>query len=150
MKLWRFQDYEECPRYPETKKRNILQFPVSSTSVTWEKSMASKLTKRVELIDSMVLRKCNCIVPRGNGQYQQYGYMCRVLIVIYNITCKMMTKIYIRNTQQNFKKRMTCHFQDVKKLTEKGVHSDSYTRHFSLVFGQEEQHHHHRGCSNIS
>jgi hypothetical protein len=43
----------------------------------------------------------------------------------------MMNKIYIGKTQQNFKKRMVGHSQDVKKLMEKGVHSDSYARHFS-------------------
>jgi predicted DNA-binding transcriptional regulator len=43
-------------------------------------------------------------------------------IVIYRITCKMMNKIYISNMQQHFKMRMKAHFQDVKKLMEKGVH----------------------------
>jgi hypothetical protein len=33
----------------------------------------------------------------------------------------MTNKIHVGNTQQNFKKRMTGHFQDVKKLMEKGV-----------------------------
>jgi predicted GIY-YIG superfamily endonuclease len=33
-------------------------------------------------------------------------------------------KIYIGNTQQNFKKRMAGHFQDIKKLMEKGVQVD--------------------------
>jgi hypothetical protein len=61
----------------------------------------------------------------------------------------MTNKIYIGNTQQNFKKRMTGHFQDVKKLMEKGVHSDSYARH-SPVFGQEEPQHHHQECSGTS
>jgi hypothetical protein len=53
-----------------------------------------------------------------------------MLIVIYRITCKMMNKIYIGNMQQHFKMGMRGHFQDVKKLMEKGVHSDSYARHF--------------------
>jgi hypothetical protein len=45
-----------------------------------------------------------------------WKHMCRVPIVIYKITCKMTNKIYIGNTQQNFKKRMTGHFQDVRTL----------------------------------
>jgi hypothetical protein len=60
--------------------------------------------------------------------------MCRVLIVIYKITCKMMNKIYIGNTQQNFQKRMTGHFQDIKKLMKKGVHSNSHARHFADIW----------------
>jgi hypothetical protein len=89
--------------------------------------LSKKLTNRVKLMDFKV-QDCNCKDPRGTGKCQYRG-VCRVLIVIYKITCKMTNKIYIRNTQQNFKKRMAGHFQDVKKLMEKGVHSDSYTRH---------------------
>jgi hypothetical protein len=94
--------------------------------------LVSKLTEGAESMDFMV-RKCNCIDPRGNGQCQ-YGDMCRVPVVIYKITCKMTNKIYIGNTQQNFKKRMTGHFQDVKKLMEKGVHPDSYARHLTGIW----------------
>jgi hypothetical protein len=94
--------------------------------------LASKLTKGVESMDFM-MQKCNCIDPRGNGQYQ-YGDMCKIPIIVVKITCKMTNKIYIRNTQQNFKKRMKGHFHDVKKLMEKGVHSDSYARHFNVIW----------------
>jgi hypothetical protein len=94
--------------------------------------LASKLTEGAELMDFMI-RKCNCIDPREIGQCQ-YGDMCRVTIVVYKITCKMTNKIYIGNTQQNFKKRMAGHFQEVKKLMEKGVHSNSYTRHFANIW----------------
>jgi hypothetical protein len=40
--------------------------------------------------------------------------ICRVPIVIYKVTCKMTNKIYMG---------MRGHFQDVKKLMEKGVHA---------------------------
>jgi hypothetical protein len=47
----------------------------------------------------------------------------------------MTNKIYIGSTQQNFKKRLAGHFQDVKKLMEKGVHlMDSYPRHFAGIW----------------
>ena len=46
----------------------------------------------------------------------------------------MTNKIYIGNTQQHFKMRMRGHFQDVKRLMEKGVHSDSYARHFAGIW----------------
>jgi hypothetical protein len=46
----------------------------------------------------------------------------------------MTNKIYIGNTQQNFEKRMTGHFQDIKKPMEKRVHLDSYARHFTSIW----------------
>jgi hypothetical protein len=46
----------------------------------------------------------------------------------------MTNKIYIGNTQQNLKKRMAGQLQDIKKLMEKGVHSDSYARHFTGIW----------------
>ena len=79
------------------------------------------------------VRACNCRDPRGTGKCQ-YGGVCRLPIVIYKITCKLTNKIYIGNTQQNFKKRMAGHFQDVKKLMEKGVSSDSYAKHFAGIW----------------
>jgi hypothetical protein len=71
--------------------------------------------------------------PRGTSKCQ-YGGICRVPIVIYKIICKITNKIYIRDTQQNFKKRMTGPFQDIKKLMEKGVHLDSYARHVASIW----------------
>jgi hypothetical protein len=55
-------------------------------------------------------------------------------IIIYRVTCKMTKKIYIGNMQQHFKMRMRGHFQNVKKLIEKGVPSDSYTRQFMGIW----------------
>jgi hypothetical protein len=46
-------------------------------------------------------------------------------IVIYRITCNMTNKIYIGNKQHHFKMQMKGYFQNLKKLMEKGVHSDS-------------------------
>jgi hypothetical protein len=46
----------------------------------------------------------------------------------------MTNKIYIGNTQKHIKKRMVGHFQEIKKLVEKGVHSDSYARHFTGIW----------------
>jgi hypothetical protein len=55
-------------------------------------------------------------------------------IIIYRVTCKMTNKTYIGNMQQHFKMRVRGHFQDVKKLMETGVHSDSYARHFMGIW----------------
>jgi hypothetical protein len=94
--------------------------------------LSMKLSKGVELLD-FNMRECNYRGGRGPGKCQ-YGGHCRMPIVIYRITCKMMNKVYIGNTQQHFKTRMKGHFQDVKKLMEKGVHSDSYARHFAGIW----------------
>jgi hypothetical protein len=94
--------------------------------------LSKKLTEGVESLDFKV-RDCNCRGGRGPGKCQ-YGGVCRMPIVIYKITCTLTNKIYIGNTQQHFKMRMKGHFQDVKKLMEKGVHSDSYARHFAGIW----------------
>jgi hypothetical protein len=86
--------------------------------------LVSKLTEGIQSLD-FIVRNYNCNNPTGKGRCQ-YGNMCRVPIVIYKITCKMANKIYIGNTQQTFKKHMMGHFQDVRTLMGKGVHSDSY------------------------
>jgi hypothetical protein len=94
--------------------------------------LSKKLSKGVESFDFKV-RDCNCRGERGPDTCQYRNY-CRMPIVIYRITCKLTNKIYIDNTQQHFKMRMRGHFQDVKWLMEKGVHSDSYTRHFTGIW----------------
>jgi hypothetical protein len=97
--------------------------------------LSKKLTDGVELMDFKV-RDCNCRDPRGTGKCQYEG-IYRVPIVIYKVTCKITNKIYIRNIQQNFKKRIAGHFQDVKLLMEKGVqHSDFYARHVASIWPQ--------------
>jgi hypothetical protein len=83
-----------------------------------------KISEGVKSFDFEV-RDCNCRGGRGPGKCQ-YGKYCRMPIIIYRITFKLTNKIYIGNTQQHFKMRMGGHFQDIKQLMEKGVHSDSY------------------------
>jgi hypothetical protein len=90
--------------------------------------LSKKLTEGIKSVDFKI-RDCNCRGGRG-ARKCQYGRFYRMLIVIYRVTCKMTNKTYIGNMQQRFKMRMRGHFQDVKKLMEKGVHSDSYARHF--------------------
>jgi hypothetical protein len=43
MKLWGFQDHEECPRCPETREvaQHVLSCPAPSTTPIWEKSMSN-------------------------------------------------------------------------------------------------------------
>lgn len=41
MKLWQFQDHEECPRCPEPREdaQHVLSCPAPSTNLVWERSM---------------------------------------------------------------------------------------------------------------
>ena len=73
--------------------------------------------------------ECNC----RTGFLNKCGYnnLCRKSIVVYKIECKVTSKVYIGNTQQYLKKRMQQHFNDVKKLHNQGIKSDSYAKHFA-------------------
>jgi hypothetical protein len=89
-----------------------------------------KLTEGIKSI-AFKVRDCNCRGQRRQRNRQvSYGRFCRMPIIIYRNTCKMTNKIYIGNPQQHFKVQMRGHFQDVKKLMEKGVHS----RHFAGIW----------------
>jgi GIY-YIG catalytic domain len=51
--------------------------------------------------------------------------------VVYKAECKMTGKIYIGNTQQHLKTRMSQHATDVKRKKEKDINSDSFAAHFA-------------------
>jgi hypothetical protein len=103
------------------KQRNKLVYFCIDYSKLWKVPMQG-----IESCDFKV-RDCNCRGSRGTGKCQ-YGRFCMMPIVICRVTYKMTNKIYIGSTQQHFKMRMRDHFQDVKKLMEKGVLADSYAR----------------------
>jgi hypothetical protein len=54
MKLWKFQDHEECPRCPEQRETplHVLECPAPSTTMTWERSV-TKLQVWMELTHTM-------------------------------------------------------------------------------------------------
>ena len=54
MKLWQFQDHEECPRCPEKRDtaQHILRCPATSTNLIWECSM-TKLQLWMETTNTM-------------------------------------------------------------------------------------------------
>ena len=90
--------------------------------------LSKKLTKGINSLDFMT-RDCNCNTKECN-----YGNHCRKKIVIYEAKCKVTNKVYVGNTQQNFKDRMGQHFGDVKRLVQTGKKSDSYAKHFGKVW----------------
>ena len=73
-------------------------------------------------------RDCNCY---GNNGKCNYDGMCRDRVIVYEVICGITGKSYIGQTQQNFKKRMQGHFNDVQKLHNKKIKSDSYAKHFA-------------------
>jgi hypothetical protein len=93
--------------------------------------LSKKLTLNVASQDFETL-SCNCRL--GISKACGYNNMCRKSIVVYKVECKASSKVYIGNTQQHFKKRMQQHFNDVKKLLQHGIKSDSYAKHFASQF----------------
>jgi hypothetical protein len=93
--------------------------------------LAGDLSKKLSL--DFKVRDCNCRGARRPGKWQYRGHST-MLIIIYRTTCKMTNKIYIGNTQQHFRMRMKGHFQDIKKLMEKGVHPNSHAQQFAGIW----------------
>ena len=79
-------------------------------------------------------RPCNCNAATKINGLCAYGGRCRESIVVCKTTCLKCDKIYIGNTQQHLKTRMTQHFGDVKRLVTRGVASDSFAAHFATHY----------------
>jgi hypothetical protein len=98
---------------------------------TLQGDLSGKLTHGIESKDFMK-EECNCNGKNKNGC--KYDGICRDKIVVYEITCKDTGKIYIGQTQQNFKNRMEGHHNDVGLFhnpNKPAKRSDSYSRHFA-------------------
>ena len=96
--------------------------------------LSRKLLDGVESLD-FIDRECNC----RTGATPEHGLCpyrgnCRKSVIVYKVTCKCCNMIYIGNTQQQYKNRMSGHFNDVQKLLAKGIRSDSYAKHFATHF----------------
>jgi GIY-YIG catalytic domain len=74
-------------------------------------------------------RECNC----RNKEKCVYNGKCRSQIVVYCAECELTGKKYIGNTQQQVKKRMQQHKNDVKNRVVKGKLSDSFAAHFAQL-----------------
>jgi len=100
---------------------------------TLQGDLSGKITYGVESKDFMN-EKCNCTGPGRNKEGCNYDGICRDKLVVYEITCKDTGKIYIGQTQQNFKNRMEGHHGDVNILhdpTRDSKRTDSYAKHFA-------------------
>ena len=56
---------------------------------------------------------------------------CRHKCLIYCVTCKICSKFYIGSTQNNVKTRIGLHNQEVRRLANCKIRSDSYASHFA-------------------
>ena len=78
-------------------------------------------------------RDCNCRPAKGCTSTYCYDDVCRHKNVVYKATCMTTNKCYIGCTQQDLKKRMQQHYEDVKKLYKTGIKSDSFASHFASL-----------------
>jgi GIY-YIG catalytic domain len=69
---------------------------------------------------------CNC-----RQKPCKYNNVCRHSLVVYKVECTNMGKVYIGNTQQHLKKRMSQHARDVRRKKEQNINSDTFTSHFA-------------------
>ena len=94
--------------------------------------MSGKVTYGVESKDFKTER-CNCTGEERDENGCAYEGICREKVIVYEITCKNSGKVYIGQTQNNFKKRMGGHHTEVGALHDpkRRQQSDSYAKHFA-------------------
>jgi hypothetical protein len=89
--------------------------------------------------EDFITRPCSCSnqTRLATEGFCPYGGICPNSILVYKVTCTTTGGVsYIGNIKQYFKYRMRCHFQDVKKLVERNLPSDSYALHFAGLVQQ--------------
>ena len=79
-------------------------------------------------------KPCNCNPNSQVNNVCPYNGKCRTSCIVYKATCNETGKSYIGNTQQAYKKRMTAHYSDVRRLVLTGKKSDSFASHFANLF----------------
>jgi hypothetical protein len=101
----------------------------------YQGDLSKKLTEGLVSLDFASL-PCNCNISSKSPTTGKCAYEgnCRKKCVVYKATCFLCEAFYIGNTQQALKKRMDGHYVDVQKLVTKGIHSDSFARHFAKHF----------------
>ena len=84
-------------------------------------------------------RDCNCNVANEDAKGKcMFNGQCRMTCVIYELQCKISKKKHIGQTQQNLKERTNQHFNDVVKLNNRGIHSDSFANHCAKFFKKND------------
>ena len=85
----------------------------------WERfcgNLLAKLNKDVESLDFKKLL-CNCYSKSKVNNCWAFKGGCHTPCIVYQATCKIRSKVYIRCTQKSFKQQMSEHFSDMSALT---------------------------------
>ena len=92
--------------------------------------LTKKLTRNVKSRDFEDL-PCNCNRASKIDGTCMFGGNCRKSIIVYKAKCKDCSMVYIGNTQQKFKVRITQHLNEICALVNKDKTSDSFAKHFA-------------------
>ena len=95
--------------------------------------LTAKLTKNVNSRDFEDL-PCNCNRASKVNGVCMFGGECRKSIVVYKAECKDCRMIYVGNTQQKLKVRMTQHLNEICSLVNNEKTSDSFAKHMATHF----------------
>ena len=102
-----------------------------------DKLLNGGLIKKIRLVIHsryLMERECNCFSPSKVNDNCVYEGKFRGEYLIYEVKCTLCDNIFIRKTQQTFKKIMDSHFSDVQRILINGQKPDllaaRYKQHF--------------------
>ena len=95
--------------------------------------LTTKLTRHVKSRDFEDL-PCNCNRASKIDGLCMFGGDCRKAIVVYKTECRDCNMVYIGNTQQKLKVRITQHLNEICSLVNNDKTSDSFAKHFAKHF----------------
>jgi len=97
------------------------------------------------MMDDIILRdfqpwNCNCnSAMRIQEGKCIFNSKYRIKYVIYKAICLICKRKYIRNTQQHLKTRINQHINNIVKLKNKNIISDSFTQYFIKHFKHDNK-----------
>ena len=94
-----------------------------------------KIVTKGLILRDVKCRDCNCSKPNKleNLECTHEG-KCRQSCVACKVRCNTCEKFCISSTQNFLKKRIQAHVYNAVKLASKGIHSDSFAKHFAFHF----------------
>ena len=82
-------------------------------------------------------RECNCNSTTKVKVTCAYKGECRTCCLFYKVIYRLCLSVYVGNTQNNLKKIMKRHFQDVAQKVHHDKNSDTFGAHFAQHFDQK-------------
>jgi hypothetical protein len=134
-------DFEETPRYLVALLLNVIpQIPDSQRCLSkppLHPDPGKCNHPRLPDPSVQLVQPLSPVICDFSCRLLPLGGICHHPLIVYKVTCNITTKaVYIGSTQQHFKKCTGGHFQDLKKMVERNLPSDSYACHFtSLLLG---------------